>query len=212
MSNYNGQFQDSSANILLGTPHSYGNIEGETASQAYVKGQMVVYNNRLCEIIATVSQGDTFTIGTNIAYKNVGNIGEQLVASDGTEFYFDVNDGKYGFYPNASKQSAEFVPFGGSIDLTNAVDLNPGQGTSCIINNALDYSLIIATGMGSHEYVTGYVNITTTDPTTNKFHNNVGAHYTGSAATLVYVPSVNTATIREYSNAQVMQMGVYGII
>ena len=114
MSNYNGQFQDSSANILLATPHSYANIEGSTASQAYVKGQMLVYNNRLCQVIAPISSGNTLTIGTNIAYKNVGDIGKQLVASDGKGFYFDVKDGSYGFYPSASKVASEFVPFGGS--------------------------------------------------------------------------------------------------
>lgn len=126
MSNYNGQFQDSGANILLPTPHSYANIEGATASQAYLVGQMVVFNNRLCEVISAISSGDTFTIGSNIAYKNVGDIGKQLVASDGTGFYFDVKDGAYGFYPSASKTASEFVPFGGSQVAT---------GTGTLTNN-----------------------------------------------------------------------------
>ena len=128
MSNYNGQFQDSGANILLPTPHSYANIEGATASQAYVVGQMVVFNNRLCEVTSAISSGDTFTIGSNIAYKNVGDIGKQLVASDGKGFYFDVKDGKYGFYPSASKTASEFVPFGGSID--NLTISNPIKSTA----------------------------------------------------------------------------------
>lgn len=114
MSNYNGQFQDSGANILLPTPHSYANIEGATASQAYIKGQMIVFNNRLCEVTSAITSGDTLTIGSNIAYKNVGDIGKQLVATDGTGFYFDVKDGEYGFYPSASKLPEEFVPFGGT--------------------------------------------------------------------------------------------------
>ena len=132
MSNYNGQFQDSGANILLGTPHSYANIEGSTASQAYIKGQMIVYNNRLCEVISAITSGDTLTIGTNIAYKNVGEIGKQLVANDGTGFYFDVKDGAYGFYPSASKVPAEFVPFGGSAAENHAIAYGSSQATSPI--------------------------------------------------------------------------------
>lgn len=97
-------------------------------------------------------------------------------------------------------------------DLTNSVNLNSSLSSSCSVTNALSYSFIIATAMGAHEYVTSYVSISTTDPTTNKFFNNVGAHYTGSAATLVYVPSVDTATVTMSSNGQVRQMGVYGIL
>ena len=122
MANYNGQFQDSNGNGLLGTPHSYANIEGDTSSQAYTIGQMVVFNNRLCEIISTVAQGDAFEIGVNVAYKTVGQIGEQLIASDGSEFYFDIKDGRYGYYPSASKTASEFVPFKGSlVDIGNVV-------------------------------------------------------------------------------------------
>lgn len=132
MSNYNGQFQDSSANILLATPHSYANIEGTTASQAYVKGQMLVYNNRLCEVTSAISAGNTLTIGTNIAYKNVGDIGKQLVASDGKGFYFDVKDGSYGFYPSASKVASEFVPFGGSAAENHAITYGASSASSPI--------------------------------------------------------------------------------
>lgn len=115
MATYNGQMQDSSSNILLPTPHSMATIEtGTTASQAYAIGDSLVYNNQLCKVTKAIASGDALTIGTNIAYNNVGAISKQLVASDGTEFYFDVLNGDYGYYPSAAKVASEFVKFGGS--------------------------------------------------------------------------------------------------
>lgn len=115
MSNYQGRLEDSQANKLLVTPHSMANIEdSDTASQIYTVGNMLVFNNRLCKVTAAIAQGDTLEVGTNIAYKGINDIGQQLCASDGKEFYFDVKDGEYGYYPSADKIPAEFVPFGGT--------------------------------------------------------------------------------------------------
>ena len=123
MANYNGTMEDASGNKLLNTPHSYATIEtGTTASQPYVIGDGVVFNNQFCEVTAAIPSGGTLAIGTNLLVKTVGDIGKQLIASDGKSFNFDVLDGKYGYYPSASKVSSEFVPFGGtSVEMASIV-------------------------------------------------------------------------------------------
>lgn len=129
MSNYQGRLEDSQANKLLVTPHSMANIEdSDTASQIYTVGNMLVFNNRLCKVTAAIAQGDTLEIGTNIAYKGINDIGQQLCASDGKEFYFDVKDGTYGYYPSAAKVASEFVPFGGTRDYTSVASIFGGSG------------------------------------------------------------------------------------
>ena len=117
MATYNGHNEDSSGNILL----SIGNgmtatVEtGTTASQAYTKGSYLFFNNRLCKATSAISSGATLAIGTNLSQTSIGQeITSHLRSSDGKEFYFDVKDGTYGYYPSASKTASEFVPFGGT--------------------------------------------------------------------------------------------------
>lgn len=131
MSNYQGRLEDSQANKLLVTPHSMANIEdSDTASQIYTVGNMLVFNNRLCKVTAAIAQGDTLEVGTNIAYKGINDIGQQLCASDGKEFYFDVKDGTYGYYPSAAKVASEFVPFGGTSPTDTRIDFDGYQTAS----------------------------------------------------------------------------------
>jgi hypothetical protein len=117
MATYNGHNEDSSGNILL----SIGNgmtatVEtGSTASQAYTKGALLFFNNRLCKATKAISSGATLAVGTNLSQTSLGaELTSHLRSSDGKEFYFDVKDGTYGYYPSASKVSSEFVPFGGT--------------------------------------------------------------------------------------------------
>ena len=117
MATYNGHNEDSSGNILL----SIGNgmaatVEtGSTASQAYTKGALLFFNNRLCKATQAISSGATLAVGTNLSQTSLGaELTSHLRSSDGKEFYFDVKDGTYGYYPSASKVSDEFVPFGGT--------------------------------------------------------------------------------------------------
>lgn len=117
MATYNGRNEDSSGNILL----SIGNgmtatVEtGTTASQAYTKGALLFFNNRLCKATKAISSGATLAVGTNLSQTSLGaELTSHLRSSDGKEFYFDVKDGTYGYYPSASKVSSEFVPFGGT--------------------------------------------------------------------------------------------------
>ena len=118
MATYNGHNEDSSGNILL----SIGNgmtakVEtGTTASQAYTKGALLFFNNRLCKATKAISSGATLAVGTNLSQTSLGaELTSHLRSSDGKEFYFDVKDGTYGYYPSASKVSSEFVPFGGTM-------------------------------------------------------------------------------------------------
>lgn len=45
---------------------------GTTASQAYTVGDYLVYNWQLCKVISAIAQGDTLTVGTNIAVTTSG--------------------------------------------------------------------------------------------------------------------------------------------
>ena len=121
MATYLGHQEDSSGNILLPTPHSMATqIEfGTTASQAYAKGAYVVFNNRLCKASTAIASGDTLAIGTNLVQCSIGSeLNSHLQAPNGNEFYFDYKDNKPGFYPSASKVASEFVPFGGTAEIT----------------------------------------------------------------------------------------------
>lgn len=117
MAIYSGHNEDSSGNILL----SIGNgmtatlESGTTASQAYTKGSYVFFDNKLCKVTQDITSGTTLEIGTNLAQTSIGTeLTSHLRSNDGKEFYFDVKDGSYGFYPSASKVAEEFVPFGGT--------------------------------------------------------------------------------------------------
>ena len=124
MAIYNGHNEDSSGNILL----SIGNgmtatVEtGSTASQAYTKGSYLFFNNRLCKATSAIASGATLAVGTNLSQTSIGQeLTSHLRSSDGKEFYFDLKDGKYGYYPSASKVASEFVPFGGTYENFNDI-------------------------------------------------------------------------------------------
>lgn len=117
MAIYQGHNEDSSGNLLL----SIGNgmtatVEtGTKASQAYTKGQYLFFDNKLCKASTAIAANATLAIGTNLTQTSLGaELTSHLRSSDGKEFYFDVKDGKYGYYPSASKTASEFVPFGGT--------------------------------------------------------------------------------------------------
>lgn len=124
MATYNGHNEDSSGNILL----SIGNgmtatLEtGTRASQAYAKGAYLYYNNRLCKVIAAIASGATFSVGTNVSYTSIGaELTSHLRASSGDEFYFDYQNGKYGYNTSASRGSSTFYPFKNTTDIIAAL-------------------------------------------------------------------------------------------
>lgn len=82
---------------------------GNTATQAFVRGQIIVWKNQTYRVKTAIASGATFTVGTNIELITTSKLSSMLVANNGTQFYFDYKDGKYGFYPNASKTASQFI-------------------------------------------------------------------------------------------------------
>jgi hypothetical protein len=67
MSVYQGLETDQLNNVLLPTTHSMADIEySSTASKAYQVGDLMVFNNQLCQVTQTISSGGTITLGTNV--------------------------------------------------------------------------------------------------------------------------------------------------
>ena len=89
---------------------NFAPIETSPATSQHARGEMLIYNNSLYRVKAAIATGDTLTVGENIEARTVSTVSEHLVATNGVQFYFDVKDGKYGFYPNASKTASEFIP------------------------------------------------------------------------------------------------------
>ena len=57
------------------TEGNFGNIEnGDTSSQAYTVGEYIVRNDVFYRVKASIAQGDSFTVGTNIEVKPVGEV------------------------------------------------------------------------------------------------------------------------------------------
>ena len=100
---------------ISSTQSDFGSVEtSSVSSHAYVKGNLLLYNNQLYRAKTAIAVGATLTVGSNIEAVTVGTLSNMLTASNGNQFNFDVKDGTPGFYPSASKTSSEFVPFGGT--------------------------------------------------------------------------------------------------
>ena len=89
---------------------NFAPIETSPATSQHARGEMLIYNDHLYRVKAAIASGDTLTVGTNIEERNTSTLSQHLVASNGDQFYFDYKDGKYGFYPSASKAASEFIP------------------------------------------------------------------------------------------------------
>lgn len=97
------------------TQTDFAQVESSsTSAHAYTKGQMLIYNNQLYRVKAAIAVGNTLSTSTNIEVASVSTLSSMLTANNGNQFYFDVKNGQYGFYPTASKTSSQFVPFGGT--------------------------------------------------------------------------------------------------
>ncbi len=138
MAIYNGHNEDQNGNILLciGNGMTAALETGTTASQAYTVGSYLFFNNRLCKASAAISSGDTLSIGTNLLETTVGaELSSHLRASDGTEFYFDYKNNKYGYNTSPSRSIDTFFPFASDRDFRLVVRVRvknrqtPHQGT-----------------------------------------------------------------------------------
>lgn len=166
MAIYQGHNEDSSGNLLL----SIGNgmtatVEtGSTASQAYTKGAYLFFNNRLCKAASAIAKGATLTIGSNLTQTSLGaEITSHLRSSDGKEFYFDVKNGQYGYYPSASKTASEFVPFGGT-GVTNVVNQSTTGSVTFTAEVGKQYVVFYANSPISAVSYTGATKNTSTSP------------------------------------------------
>ena len=82
-----------------------------TASQPYIKGNMLVLNDQLYKVIAAIAQGASIVTSgaaANVEAISVGTLSNMLAANDGSFFYFDHVGGKYGFYTDSAKTN--FIP------------------------------------------------------------------------------------------------------
>jgi energy-converting hydrogenase Eha subunit B len=74
MATYYGIQEDSDGNVLLPVPNGICGIErGTSATQSYVKGNLVYVGNRLCQVNSAITSGDALTIGGNISYTSMAN-------------------------------------------------------------------------------------------------------------------------------------------
>lgn len=74
MATYYGIQEDSDGNVLLPVPNGICGIErGASATQSYVKGNLVYVGNRLCQVNSAITVGDALTIGGNVSYTSMAN-------------------------------------------------------------------------------------------------------------------------------------------
>lgn len=74
MATYYGIQEDSDGNVLLPVPNGICGIErGASATQSYVKGNLVYVGNRLCQVNSAITAGDALTIGGNVSYTSMAN-------------------------------------------------------------------------------------------------------------------------------------------
>ena len=95
-------------NTVIGKNFSnFGTVQSSTtASQAYVKGNMLVLNNQLYRVKAAIASGAqivTSGSGANVEAVSVSTLSSMLSASNGYFFYFDYVNGHYGFYTDSAK-------------------------------------------------------------------------------------------------------------
>ena len=123
------------------TQNDFAQVESSPTTHAYIRGQMLLYNNQLYRVTQNIAVGATLIVGTNIEAVSVSTLSSMLTATNGNGFYFDVKDGTPGFYPTASKTASEFVPFGGTaITLGEAVHTR--NTTVSLSGDVGDYFLI----------------------------------------------------------------------
>lgn len=71
------------SNLIAGTE------TGATASQAYVKGQYIIWGGRLWEVTAAIAQGDQFVIGSNLSATST-TVGNELTELNSSLNNIDV--------------------------------------------------------------------------------------------------------------------------
>lgn len=105
-----------------------GTEETSTSSQAYAIGQYLIYNQLLYKVTSAIAQGDTLTPNTNIkATKIADEVANHLVVN-GTEFYFDYQNGEFGYNTSPLRGADTFSPFKRDV-LPDTITFHRNQGT-----------------------------------------------------------------------------------
>ena len=150
------------------TQTDFAQVETSPTTHAYIRGQMLLYNNQLYRVKQTIAVGATLTVGTNIEAVSVSTLSSMLTATNGNGFYFDYKDGTPGFYPTASKTASQFVPFGGTdfkalfpLSLSVRIGVNPGSYGNASASgfviplHGINHINITRTGGGSWSFSNG---------------------------------------------------------
>lgn len=135
------------SNLIAGTE------TGATASQAYVKGQYIIWGGRLWEVTAAIAQGDQFVIGSNLSATSttVGNELTELNSSlDDIDIRYNATSGK----PEWRERGAgSFVPFSSGVVKSMVICSSP---IACYINEdgTCGYTESATAGGNSSPFVT----------------------------------------------------------
>lgn len=65
---------DDYSNSAIDAANTIADVETGTASRAYAVGEYVIYNNQFYRVKQAIASGGTFTVGTNIEAKTVGEV------------------------------------------------------------------------------------------------------------------------------------------
>lgn len=117
MAIYYGIQEDSDGNVLLPVPNGICGIErGTSATQSYVKGNLVYVGNRLCQVNSAITPGDALTIGGNISYTSMANQVHNIKV-------FVNNNGELVFTDHTGADTV--------LNFSQIYDLGTGQSFNC---------------------------------------------------------------------------------
>lgn len=117
MATYYGIQEDSDGNVLLPVPNGICGIErGASATQSYVKGNLVYVGNRLCQVNSAITVGDVLTIGGNISYTSMANQVHNIKV-------FVNNNGELVFTDHTGADTV--------LNFSQIYDLGTGQSFNC---------------------------------------------------------------------------------
>ena len=97
-------------NIIAGVEN------GSTASKTYNANDIILRNDSLYMVTTTVASGTAWADGVNISEKTIGElVGEvkSALTANSNMFYFDYQNGKYGYNTDPSRGAGTFSPFSG---------------------------------------------------------------------------------------------------
>ena len=108
----------SQTNIIAGVEN------GSTASKTYNVNDIILRGDDLYKVTDTIAQGSTIADGVNITEATIGGLISEVISAltaNNNGFYFDYQNGKYGYNTDPSRGAGTFSPFSSGIDINNSV-------------------------------------------------------------------------------------------